>query len=146
MAGYFENTTFGMTGIDLTGVSTAVYAGANVTKGKNTQTSAKLAGGLDWGTDAGTFNLKLNINIRTLKKIAGATKLTFSLMSSSDNSTFEEIATYTVSATSLNASVLKNNIVFSAVPTMGRYFCIGIKPDAAATAGMLLISCDPKGY
>lgn len=146
MAGYFENTTFGMTGIDLAGVSAATYAGANITKGKNTATSAKLAGGLDWGTDAGTFNLKLNINIRTLKKIEGATSIKFSLMSSSDNSTFEEIATYTVPVDSLNASILKNNIVFSAVPTLGRYFCIGLTPDAAATAGMVLISCDPKGY
>lgn len=153
MAGYFENTTFGMTGISLSGntAGTEIFAGATVTKGSNKHASAADAKGLDWGTDAGTFNLKLNFKVRTVSPITYASTsadgtVTFKVYSSSDNATFKEVASYTTTADALNASKLKNNIVFSAVPTMGRYFCIGITTKTACTGGVLLVSCDPKGY
>ncbi len=157
MAGYFENTTFGMTGIPLSGntANTELFAGATVTKGSNKHSTAAAAGGLDWGTDAGTFNLKLNFKIRLIEPITYAAAaegktndetVIFKIYSSPDNSTFSEVASYTTNAKALNASRLKCNIAFSAVPTMGRYFCVGITTKTACTGGKLLISCDPKGY
>lgn len=153
MAGYFENATLGYGGVDLKdkAATTEFFIGANVAKGVNTYTTAQKAGGIDWGTDAGTFNLKLNFDIQLIKKVAleaGADTdmITFKFYSSPDNSTFTAIGSYQLALGSLNAARHKNNIVFSALPTMGRYFCVGITLPKKATDGMIVVSCYPQGY
>lgn len=153
MSGYFNTASFGMRDISLKGAkaATAIYAGANVTKGVNTYSTAKAAGGLDFGKNSGTFNLELILKVKVIKTITQDAAVTddsvkIELMSSEDNATFTSIASYTTSVASLNAAKLKNTITFSAVPTMGQYFCIGITPTSAVTDGQILIEALPKGY
>ncbi len=153
MAGYFENATLGYTGVNLKdkAATTEFFIGKNVSKNTNTYASANDAGGIDWGTDAGTFNLKINFDIQLIKKVkleegADTDVITFKIYSSKDDKTFTELGSYSITLGSLNSAKRKNNIVFSALPTMGRYFCMGITLPKNGTEGMIVVSCNPQGY
>lgn len=152
MAGYIENTTFGMAPINLKGATTsALYVGAEVDESKrdNKFTSAAAAKGLDWGSTRGTYNSKMSIAIYLVKKIEAAddATITFSICQSKElDKNFEEgWNTLKCTVAELNKA-LHTPIVFTPASTMKQYICLKLQPSAAIADGAIRVSAEYKGY
>lgn len=158
MAGYFETLAFGMGPIPLKDVTAADehFAGIVVDTTKCLQADADTAKGIDWGSDRGSYRMKIVCDIKMNQKlaIATATHVEFAIYESSDNVTFDDdpVALYRVPIEQLNMA-RKTPVTFSFISTNKRYFCVGFKftggsvaNTVKATAGNMLITANPYTY
>lgn len=150
---FLENQVFGNRGIVLKGqaIGSTFYVGANASStpvkdaegkvvGIGTQniikTDARTAGGLDFGSDNGSYRHQLFVDVKCTDKITDAnlSSITFTLMDSDDNVTFADRTSVTVDKAQINDTLKRGAVRFNVVSTNKRYIVLKVKLTGTGTA------------
>ena len=158
MAGYYETLTFGGGPVNLKEVTAATehFLGTVYSTSGQIQTAANTAKGINWGSNLGSYRMRVAIDIKMNQKvaIATATHAEFKIYESDDNTTFDTdpLMTVKVPISMLNKA-RKTPVTFALISTNKKYLCASFKftggsvaSSVKATAGNMIITATPSTY